>query len=399
VVLSAAVSAVLVLVLAVAGLAVNNRLLERERQQTLRQRDLADAQRQEAERRRRIAESNFQRACVLLHNAPLHDQLEWLKHVPKQSSEATLKEALALFQSLLTEPGSDPGDRLLTAQMHRELGNIYVELGRHAEAAQEFRRAVALLRPLAAEFPQEAGFRDSLAHCLSWLGWGVGQKSFALAPAQLEEAEADYTQAISLYEVLREEFRDAPWYRQRLADCWNGLGGLRRRNGRFRQAEEALRRALALQQRLFDEFPQGSDVLVALIIYRDNLAWLLLIRPDRQPRHAAEALELAQKGAESEPWNHDRWHTLGVAHCRLGHWKEALACIAKSRQLEKKPGPPDSYDRFFEAMAYSGLGERDKARRCYDEGVRWMEEHAPEHADLRRFRDEAARMLGIGNRE
>jgi hypothetical protein len=46
-------------------------------------------------------------------------------------------------------------------------------------------------------------------------------------------------------------------------------------------------------------------------------------------------------------------------------------------------------------MAYSGLGDKEKARRCYDEGVRWMEEHAPDHPDLRRFRDEAAQMLGI----
>jgi hypothetical protein len=84
-----------------------------------------------------------------------------------------------------------------------------------------------------------------------------------------------------------------------------------------------------------------------------------------------------------------------VAHCRLGHWKEALACIEKSRQLEKHQGPVGSFDRFFEAMAYSGLGDRANARRCYDEGVQWMQKHHPDHPDLRRFRAEAAQMLGI----
>ncbi len=46
-------------------------------------------------------------------------------------------------------------------------------------------------------------------------------------------------------------------------------------------------------------------------------------------------------------------------------------------------------------MAYSGLGEKEKARRCYDEGVQWMEKKLPDHADLRRFRAEAAQILGI----
>jgi hypothetical protein len=48
-------------------------------------------------------------------------------------------------------------------------------------------------------------------------------------------------------------------------------------------------------------------------------------------------------------------------------------------------------------MAYSGLGDKENARRCYDEGSQWMKEHAPDHADLRRFRDEAAQMLGISS--
>jgi Flp pilus assembly protein TadD len=113
--------------------------------------------------------------------------------------------------------------------------------------------------------------------------------------------------------------------------------------------------------------------------------------------HAQEAVALA-------PQADDYWHTLGVAHCRMGHWKEALAAIDKSRQLTPRgapdgpgphPGPPDSFDRFFEAMAYSGLGDRQNARRCYDEAVQWMEQHAPDHPDLRRFRAEAAHMLGI----
>jgi hypothetical protein len=46
-------------------------------------------------------------------------------------------------------------------------------------------------------------------------------------------------------------------------------------------------------------------------------------------------------------------------------------------------------------LVLSPLGDRENGRHCYDEGVQWMEQNLPEHADLRRLRAEAARMLGI----
>jgi tetratricopeptide (TPR) repeat protein len=123
------------------------------------------------------------------------------------------------------------------------------------------------------------------------------------------------------------------------------------------------------------------------------LAWVLAIRPDRRPNHASDALAHAQKAVGLEPGSHDSLHTLGVAHCRMGHWKEALAAIEKSRKLGPSSEPPTSFDRFFETMAYSGLGDMQQARRCYDEGVQWMEKRLPDHVDLRRFRAEAEQML------
>jgi tetratricopeptide (TPR) repeat protein len=381
-----------------AGLAVLVLLLWDRQQQTAVALKQVDEQRREAERGRLLAESNFQRACAVLHNAPLRHQLEWLgKQGPAKVTQPTQRKALALYQGLLTEPGSDPGDRLLSAQLHIELGDLYVDLEQHAEATQEFHKAVVLLRPLVAEFPREAGFRDALAHSYRYLGWQVGW----LLPysEHLDGAEGNYAQAIALYEELRQEFQDVPWYRLQLAESWNQVGSLRRRNGRYRQAEKAVRKGLALYQQLHDEFPESPEMKACVAISHNDLAWVLAICPDRQPRDTAEALEHAQKAIALEPGHHDWRHTLGVVHCRLGHWKEALACIEQSRQLEQqqryKPGPPGSFDRFFEAMAHSGLGEKEKARRCYDEGVRWMEGHLPDHPDLRRFRDEAAQMLGI----
>src|SRR5262249_4221955 len=155
------------------------------------------------------------------------------------------------------------------------------------------------------------------------------------------------------------------------------------------RAEEANRNALSPYQALANEFPLSAEIRRRLADVHNELAWVLCTRPEWNQHGAAESLKHTLKATELDPENHDRWHNLGVAHCRLGHWKEALEFIAKSRRLEKSTSPPSAFDRFFEAMAYEGLGDHINARRCYDEGVAWLEKHDPKHPDLRRFKSEA----------
>ena len=50
---------------------------------------------------------------------------------------------------------------------------------------------------------------------------------------------------------------------------------------------------------------------------------------------------------------------------------------------------------FFLAMAQWRQGHKGEARAAYDRGVAWMAKHHPEHLQLRRFRAEAARLLGV----
>ena len=46
-------------------------------------------------------------------------------------------------------------------------------------------------------------------------------------------------------------------------------------------------------------------------------------------------------------------------------------------------------------MAHWQLGEKDEARQWYDQAVEWMEQKQPDNDELRRFRAEAAELLGI----
>ena len=356
----------------------------------------ADQQRQAAEARGLVTQANFQQACVLLNNAALDHQIEWLtKQGASKSGEQVkgLEKALALYQNFLIETGPDPAERLLTAYVSIRVGEIHVLLDHRAEAAQAYRNAIVLLQQLVAEFPQEVGFRSSLAKAHFQVAWLRND------PAHPQEAEEDYRRAISLYEDLRNEFPDVAWYTRELGFCWFKLAGLQRCGGRFQLGEESHRRALALRQLLCNQLPNDSEQRHSLAESHGELAWVLAIRPDRETRHTTEALVHARKAVELDPGNHDRWHTLGVAHCRAGNWQEALAALEKSKKLQPDGDEMSSFQSFFEAMAHAKLGDRNEARRYYDQGVRWMTKHSPNHADLRRFRAEAAVLVGDSSQQ
>ena len=45
-------------------------------------------------------------------------------------------------------------------------------------------------------------------------------------------------------------------------------------------------------------------------------------------------------------------------------------------------------------MAQWQLGKREEAQRLHGEAVEWMEEHKPDDEELRRFREEGAKLIG-----
>ena len=124
----------------------------------------------------------------------------------------------------------------------------------------------------------------------------------------------------------------------------------------------------------------------------NNLAWLLATCPDAKVRDGGRAVELAKKAVERAPAQGAYHTTLGAAHYRAAAWNEAVAALEKSAGLRNGG---DSFDWFFLAMAHWKLGAKDKAREWYDKAVRWMDTNQPKNEELRRFRAEAAELLGL----
>ncbi len=191
------------------------------------------------------------------------------------------------------------------------------------------------------------------------------------------EAVQDLRRAVARLEKLASAFPTDADYRWRHFQARWLLSGVLVSLGRSGEAAEVWRQHLAV-------VPREAGAM-------NNLAWLLANSPDPEVRDAAEAVRLARRAVELVPRQGSFWNTLGVALYRAGDWEGAREALEKSLSLH---GSANGFDCFFLAMAEWQLGSRREARRHYDQAVAWMHKHTPENEELRRFRAEAATLLG-----
>jgi serine/threonine protein kinase/tetratricopeptide (TPR) repeat protein len=131
----------------------------------------------------------------------------------------------------------------------------------------------------------------------------------------------------------------------------------------------------------------------------NNLAWFLLTASDVTLRNPPRALELAKKATELQPDTTGPRGTYGTARYRTGDWKGAIEDLEKVIRLRKPDSPLNAHEGFFIAMAHWQLGEKDRAREWFTRSVRWMEKGNQQDAEQRRFRAEAADLLGVEKKD
>jgi tetratricopeptide (TPR) repeat protein len=123
-----------------------------------------------------------------------------------------------------------------------------------------------------------------------------------------------------------------------------------------------------------------------------SLAWHLATVADSQLRDAATAVIHARKATELQPDNAMYRSNLGVALLRAGDYKAAVEALEKIEEMTKGNTRRSG---FVLAMAYWHLDERQKSRQVDEQAARRMDENRQDDEDQRRFRNEAAQLLGI----
>ena len=308
---------------------------------------------------------------ALIHNnlsALLEKTGEW------EEAEPVSRRAIDLYSKLAADSPAVPEYQSNLAMSHMNLGEVLDNTGRQAEAEQVYRRAIALEGKLAAESPTVPRYR-------SFLGWSHKDLGRLLSHSgRSGEAEQEYDQAIASFEKLVADFPSVPEYQQQLASSRTNLADLMQAAGRWAEAEREYRLSIAVREKLADADSQNE------------LAWILATNSNPRLRDPQLALRVAKRAVEQSPQAGGYQNTLGVAHYRVGDWKSAVEALEKSMQLGAGGDP---FDWLFLAMAHWRKGDKDRARQWYDKAVQWMERNKSQDEEMRRFRAEAAALLGV----
>jgi tetratricopeptide (TPR) repeat protein len=202
---------------------------------------------------------------------------------------------------------------------------------RPLEAEQGYRRALAVLQKLVADFPDQARFMIELASSQERL------IVLLRKTGKFDDVEKLYRQAIARCERLAAANPSLPGSQTELARNHSRLGILLRSAGRGPESESELRKA--------------QDLLRAI---------------------SGPELERLKKAAEADPTNGLRWGDLAIANYRFGNWDASLE-IFKSKEHLGYGIAGSPWQWFYIAMAHWQLDHKEEAHSWYYQSVDWVE--------------------------
>lgn len=208
-----------------------------------------------------------------------------------------------------------------------------------------------------------------------------------VAVGRTDEAEPAMRRSLVVTKKLVTDFSGAPTSRTSYHLAWRyySLGLFLQDAGKIAEATEMFRQA----QLVFEENAAKSPEEASRI---HALASFLADCPAKQFRDPKRAVELSKKAIRKDPQSDRYWGCLAVAQARNGQWQEANESIRKSMELSSGG---DGRQWFLLAMTQWHLGNKQEARKWYDQAVDWMEKNNANHEELRRFRKEVEGTTGF----
>ncbi len=205
-----------------------------------------------------------------------------------------------------------------------------------------------------------------------------------------DQAQQAFHQALAVYDRLVQDFPDDAGFACARATALRILAEDLYQAGRMPDANEYASRAFGAWREVVRNHPAGSDAPL-------QLAFSLCLWFDPQLRDPGGALELAQTAAEWAPHAPGSWMVLGLAYYRADRWDAAVGSLQKALQSSEVKR---SWDRtialFFLAMAQWRCGRHEEAMKTYEQAVRRMEKSfLRRDVQDRATQAEAAALLGV----
>ena len=321
-----------------------------------------------------------------------------------EKAEAAYRHALESYQPLAQASPEDPESSTATAAIHNELGVVYWNTGRWAEARRAHQLAQEILGQQPPEVARLAESRFELARTYSFLslmlpgprpvrGNGPGARR---PPAGWSGERAENNRkAVEILKQLIDEAPDNPRYRLAMARCQRDVLRIAPFSARADQAKQARQEAIGLLEQLVAEFPTNPE-------YRYELAETLAMGYPRW-RDAAgsgsgveplgRAIDIGAGLVARYPSVPEykaalgRWHVaLGEVQRRAGALAEAEASLTQGVQLYERlvaELPSVHAHRFLLARSFHQLAEVQTARHEPDKARATLERAIANLEDLR----------------
>ena len=177
-----------------------------------------------------------------------------------------------------------------------------------------------------------------------------------------------------------------------LAAQYRARGRASKDQGRLVEAKTAWLHALDLHTKLTAAHPGRPALHQQWCDCANDLAWLLVNAADPAVKDPALALSLAIKTTEGYPECSTYWNTLGASYYRTGDFKAASAALDRSMTLSNGG---TAFDYIFLTMTHAQLGNQEQAHRWFAKAMHSMEQHHPDHPELRRLCAEARSLLSV----
>jgi serine/threonine protein kinase len=332
VVLTTAVAAGVLLVMAVILLAVSHVRLREEQIRTKQEWKRAeDAFQAEAQQRHR-AERTVGHALDALDAIYLRIVENQFPRDPRREKEdrELLDKALAFYEKFAQENEQQREVWDEAARAYRRVGIIHVALGRYAEAVGNFERAIDLYEQLAQEDPAQSSHRE-----------GLHQTQMRLAVALQKHgawrrAAEHYRRAVAVQEQLVKDFPGVPTHVGWLADGRAALGVMLLEEGEQAAAAACFQQALDLVGPLVKQYPDAEGYRHTLALSHHNLAQLLMESRERSAAagHFRDAVALQGALRAARPQLRDYKHELAMTLTDYGGYLDTEGeSVAAGEQL------------------------------------------------------------------
>ncbi len=349
----------------------------------------------EATRQKQQADASYRLARTALDSVLKLRDDQRLRAGPLEDLQRQLAQTeAAFFEKFLQLRGDDPAFQAERADALDRLASVSHSLGKMDDALKYARQAVAINEELRKRAPPgDPGAMRRLAGSYFYIG------TVSMRTGQCADAEEAYRSAVVLYQGLLERDPANTEYVELAATGQQNLAAAIRAAGRFEEAEQAYKKALALLEKI--PANASPDAEAHKRRATTGLIWINLAEmyPHlRRPRDAAAAHENARAIYEDltrvEPDNEMHHMNLASLYNNLGlflrdqgrlpeaaaSWRKAISGFA--RLVEKHPA--QNQYRHALAMAHDNLGmlrarssQPEPARAHYDKALElWAKLHA-----------------------